>query len=202
MTSPVQAGEVPGGRKVAKQQKNDWYKLERFSPEQLARLPYELSMYAEAINGLTQHHSEALEKRGWLLPFLFTYDDLLWGRWSFWTDILLKGTIESSGHIPQITWTEQWSPETQATKKMLSECMNHYEATIDNFADWLLWGLAATLHQPKVSEALNELYYRQFDLFLIVDNPTDYLSNLLSIKRERATKLDWVIILPLLTSHR
>lgn len=51
----------------------DLYRLERFAPERLARLLHEVSSYAEAINGLPKHHGEALEKRGWLLPFLFTY---------------------------------------------------------------------------------------------------------------------------------
>lgn len=162
-----------------KQQNGELYRVERFAPEQFARLPYELSAYAEAINGLPQHHTEALEKRGWLIPFLFTYDDLLWGRWSYWTEILMKGTIDGSGPIPRIAWTDPWASTAQATKKMLSACMNHHEANIDNFADWLLWGLAATPHKPRVSEALNEHYYRQFDLFLILDNPTDYLSYLL-----------------------
>lgn len=164
---------------MAKKTKTDFYRLERFELERLTHLPHEMASYAEAINGLPKHHGEALDKRGWLLPFLFTYDDLLWGRWSYWTDILLNGTIEGSGPIPQIKWVDSSGLASQATKNMLSECMNHHEATIDNFADWLLWGLAATLHHPKVSDALNEHYYCHFDLFLILDNPTDYLSYLL-----------------------
>lgn len=173
---------------MAKKAKCDLYRLERFSPERLARLPHELASYGEAINGLPKHHGESLDKRGWLLPFLFTYDDLLWGRWSYWTDILMKGTIEGSGPIPQIEWVDISNSAAQATKNMLSECMNHYEATIDNFVDWLLWGLAATLHQPKVSDALNEHYYLHFDLFLLLDNPMDYLSYLLCDQTGRGYK--------------
>jgi hypothetical protein len=75
---------------LARKAKCDLYRLERFSPERLARLPHELASYAEAINGLPKHHGESLDKRGWLLPFLFTFDDLLWGRWSYWTNILMK----------------------------------------------------------------------------------------------------------------
>ena len=84
------------------QDKKHLYRIDRFSVEQLARLPHEIAGYAQAIGGLPQHHSEVFEKRGWLLPFLFAYDDLLWGRWRYWTDILEKGTIEGSGPTPQI----------------------------------------------------------------------------------------------------
>ncbi|MFX3639872.1 MAG: N-6 DNA methylase [Candidatus Pristimantibacillus sp.] len=160
--------------------KSHLYRLERFNPERLARIPQEIAGYAQAINGLPQNHLEVFNKRGWLIPFLFTYDDLLWGRWSYWSDILLKGTIIGSQPIPQIEWVNNWSKQAESTKKMFESCMNHQEATIDSFADWLLWGLAGTTEKPRVSEKLNEHYYRQFDLFLVLDNPTDYLSGILS----------------------
>ncbi|MCE3203408.1 DNA methyltransferase family protein [Paenibacillus sonchi] len=155
------------------------YRVERFTGEQLAGLPDSLCRYAQAIGGLPKHHYEVFEKRGWLLPFLFTYDDLLWGRWTYWSDILLKGTIAGSGPIPQIQWTDTWSHPAQSTKKMLSLCLKHHEANIENFADWLLWGLAASEEALQISEQLNEYYYRTFDLFLLLDNPTDYLSGIL-----------------------
>lgn len=161
------------------QDKSHMYRIERFTSEQLARLAQEIAGYAQAIDGLPKHHSEVFEKRGWLLPFLFTYDDLLWGRWRYWTDILQKGTIEGSGPIPQIEWVDTYSKRSEETKKMLNKCLLHHEATIENFADWLLWGLAGTNEIPQVSEKLNEHYYRCFDLFLVLDNPTDYLSHLL-----------------------
>jgi hypothetical protein len=40
---------------LAKKAQCDLYRLERFSPERLARLPHELVTYAEAINGLPKH---------------------------------------------------------------------------------------------------------------------------------------------------
>lgn len=159
--------------------KRELYRLERFDTQKLLNLKNQLSAYAQSINGLPQNHVEVFTKRGWLLPFLFTYDDLLWGRWDYWTKILHKGTINGSGPIPQIHWSDSHLQRAVATRKMLSECMNHYEATIDSFADWLLWGLAASNEELKVSKQLNEHYYRNFDLFLILDNPTDYMSYLL-----------------------
>jgi hypothetical protein len=165
---------------MSKQQdKSHLYRIDRFAPERIERIPHEVAAYAQAIDGLPQHHTEVFEKRGWLLPYLFTYDDLLWGRWQYWTDILQQGTIIGSGPIPQIHWVDTSSRRAEATKKMLANCLQHHEANIDTFADWLLWGLASTTEKPRISEKLNEHYYREFDLFLVLDNPTDYLSYLL-----------------------
>jgi hypothetical protein len=165
---------------MSKQQdKSQLYRMNRFSPERIARLSHDITGYAQAINGLPQNHSEVFEKRGWLLPFLFSYDDLLWGRWQYWFEIQTRGTIENSGPIPQIEWTDIWSTPAEATKKMFVSCLHHHEANIDNFAEWLLWGLAGTNEKPRLSEKLNEHYYREFDLFLVLDNPTDYLSHVL-----------------------
>lgn len=155
------------------------YRLSRFDPARLSRLASEITDYAAAIGGLPRSHEECLKKRGWLLPFLFGYDSLLWGRWDYWLDLLQKGTIAGSGPIPRIEWAELGSTGVQATKKMFERCMSHHEATIDRFADWLLWGLAGTDTAPAVSERLNEHFYREFDMFLVLDNPTDYLSQLL-----------------------
>lgn len=158
---------------------SDLYRFERFTSERLIQLQHDISGYAVAINGLPKSHDQVFEKRGWLLPFLFGYDDLLWGRWSYWTEILMKGKIEGSGAIPRIEWVDLRTPTAIKTSKMLAACMDPNEATIDNFADWLLWGLGAIQELPRVSERLNEHYYRKFDIFLILDNPTDYLSYLL-----------------------
>jgi hypothetical protein len=153
--------------------------MERFSMEQLIDLHRNVHTYAIPINGLPLSHSEVFEKRGWLLPYLFSYDDLLWGRWTYWSDILLKGTLIGSGPIPQIQWSDMGSTGVENTKKMFAKCLHHNEATIENFADWLLWGLACSDDVPVVSERLNEHYYRTFDIFPVLDNPYDYLSHLL-----------------------
>ncbi|MGO4695579.1 N-6 DNA methylase [Paenibacillus sp. 2TAB26] len=159
--------------------KDHLYRVSRFTPERLARLPHEVSGYARAIGGMPKSHLEVFDKRGWLLPFLFTYDALLWGRWDYWLEIRQKGTITGSGPIPQIEWADLGSARTLATKNMFTSCLSHHEATIDHFSDWLLWGLASTDEKPRISAKLNEHFYREFDLFLVLDNPTDYLSQVL-----------------------
>jgi len=165
------------------EKKTDFYQLDRFTPDELMKLHINLHDYALSIGGLPQHHSEVYQKRGWLLPFLFAYDDLLWKRWSYWFEILKKGTIEGSGPIPQLVWADLASPGVQATRKMLETCLNHYDANINHFADWLLWGMAADPEIKNIDHInpdLNEYFYKKFDLFMILNYPTDYLSRLLS----------------------
>lgn len=159
--------------------KSKLYRMERFSSDQIQKLHKEVQMNALAIGGLPASHAEVSNKRGWLLPFLFGYDDLLWGRWDYWMNILHRGTIAGSADIPQIIWADPSSSPAMATTKMFSQCLDHHDANIDSFADWLLWGLASGESYPNISENLNEHYYRVFDLFLVLDNPTDYLSYLL-----------------------
>lgn len=159
--------------------KSHLYRTTRFAPERLAQLPAEISGYAAAIGGMPQNHKEVFDKRGWLLPYLFAYDGLLWGRWNYWMDIMQKGSIVGSGPIPRIEWTDLGTTGAIATKKMFTSCLSHHEATIDLFSNWLLWGLAGTEEKPHISEKLNEHFYREFDLFLVLDNPTDYLSQVL-----------------------
>lgn len=166
---------------MAKAKNNhDWYKIDRFSPEQLMQVQRSVQDYAAAFDGLPKNHSEVFEKRGWLLPFLFSYDDLLWGRWNYWHEILQKKTISGSSPIPRITWSDRGHGGVEAAQNMLRKCLNHHESTIDLFADWLLWGLAAAETVPRVSPVLNEHYYRMFDIFLVQNYPTDYLSLSLS----------------------
>ncbi|WP_240416642.1 hypothetical protein [Paenibacillus periandrae] len=80
--------------------KNQLYRLNRFSQEQLSQFSSNIATYSSGINGMPKNNSEVFTKRGWLLPFLFSYGELLWGRWMYWMAILQKGTIAGSGPIP------------------------------------------------------------------------------------------------------
>lgn len=149
----------------------------------IQQLEQNISEYALAIDGVPKNASEALQKRGWLLPYLFSYDDLLWGRWEYWHRIMIKKTIEGSGPIPQIKWVDLFKQQKEVKKNqdMLRRCINdrHREANIHSFAEWLLWGLAVGKEQPNISERVNEKYYKTFDIFHLLKYPTDYMSTLL-----------------------
>ncbi|MEF3304186.1 hypothetical protein [Paenibacillus sp. GYB003] len=46
------------------QDKASLYRLERFDPDILAKMPSDLSGYAMAIGGMPRNHLEVFEKRG------------------------------------------------------------------------------------------------------------------------------------------
>lgn len=163
------------------ERKTPLYKIYEYSKEELIQAQRRMAAEAILIGGMPKNHSEVFEKRGWLLPFLMSYDQLFTGRWDYWLDIVEKGTIDGSGPIPQIEWCKNTNSIHQVMK-MLYDCMNHvyYDgATVEDFADWILWGLAGTNEPPKVSAKVNEHWYRTFDLALVMKYPTDYMSALL-----------------------
>jgi hypothetical protein len=157
------------------------YRLHEFRPDDLSKMEQRIHLESTVIGGLTKHHSEALTKKGWLLPFLLGYDQLFWKRWDYWFDIIEAGTIDGSGPIPQIEWCGNTSM-TDQVRKMLFHCMDGiaYEGvSVEQFADWLLWGFGAVSEPPKISEKVNEHWYQTFDLSLVLKYPTDYMSRLL-----------------------
>ncbi|MDR5021377.1 hypothetical protein FOL75_04740 [Bacillus thuringiensis] len=160
-------------------EKNKLYRLEEYTQEQLYNLNNNILCYAQAINGLPRKHTEIFEKRGWLLPYLYGHDSLLWKRWDYWFEIIERGTITQSGSIPQIEWSNPNNTGFDVTKKMLEQCLNYHESGIDTFAHWLHWGLAITNEKPKISKNLNEHYYKNFDIFLMQKYPSDYMSIIL-----------------------
>jgi hypothetical protein len=123
---------------------------------------------------------EVYKKKGWLLPFLFAYDELLWGRWNYWFAILQKGTVKDSGPIPKIQWAPIGDSKVCQANKMLRHCLEKTNTSIDSFSDWLLWGLGQGKEIDYIPTEINEYYYRNFDLFQVLDAPTDYLSMILS----------------------
>ena len=167
--------------KVKLKKNESLFAVYEFSEEELQKYVARFRTEASMIGGMPQHHSEALEKRGWMLPILLAADMLFTGRWDYWFDILEKGTIEGSGPIPQIQWSKNNEAQHQV-KKMLLECLDgvhHKGGTISDFADWLLWGMAGTDTPPNISAEVNEHFYRTFNLEAVLRHPTDYLSGLL-----------------------
>ena len=115
------------------------------------------------------------------MPILMATDMLLTGRWDYWMDIVESGSIAGSGPIPQLEWSNNHIAIGEV-RKMLNQCLDgvyHMGATVNEFADWLLWSLAATKTPPNISAEVNEHFYRTFNLNMILRHPTDYMSGLL-----------------------
>lgn len=166
------------------------YRVHQHEEDELIRAMKRYQLEASFQGGPILHHSEVFERRGWMLPFLKSYDELFWGRWDYWGEIVLNGTIEGSGPIPQIHWCTE--PQTlNQVKKMFHQCLDyvrHDGGTIDHFADWLLWALGIGEHPPKISAKTNEHWYRTFDLGMVLKHPTDYFSRVLEEESGRGVQ--------------
>jgi len=118
-------------------QKAPLYRLEMYSQEELISMMKTIGEWALANGGAPQGHKEALEKKGWLFPYLMGYDQLATGRWNYWIDILAKNTLEGSGPIPQIEWSHDREAIHQV-RKMLFNCVDgvwHEGVGPNEFAD-------------------------------------------------------------------
>lgn len=115
--------------------------------------------------------------RGWLRPFLLLYDTLLYGRWQYWLGILKKGSIEDAGPIPQIKF-QVHSPGIEIGRKMLAKLAGYNHDSARNLIDWLLWGFGDPIitERPKIDPAEERFFYENFDLMVLLANPTDYFS--------------------------
>lgn len=155
---------------------------EGFSQEKLDGMLRRQVFYASNMGGVPRNHTETFEKKGWLLPYLFSTEYLFWGRYDYWHHIL-DGvrTIEESGPIPQITWCADLAI-IRNVQSMLSDLINYgfrYGCTLDDFAEWLLFSFDATEKHPDIPVEVNERWYRTFDIGLLLRYPHDYMTWLL-----------------------
>lgn len=168
------------------------YRLDRFSIEELQEMTSIFNLTAK-IQGLSVANvQEAKVRPGWLTPYLYAYDHLTNKRWSYWANILHKGSIVGHDPIPQIHF--YGSPlvsECAHATAMLKKATGHVESTPERFADFLLWALGNVGDVPNLnhlSDSLFKHYYTYFDIFLVLDRPADYLSWVLSEQLSGNTK--------------
>lgn len=142
-----------------------------------------LEAWAALGSQMTKEVTERMD-RGWLRPFLFTYDALLTGRWDYWLEITQKGTIEGAGPIPQTEFADSpWDGNGHHVKRMLDKCMDHPKLqshSVDKrlFIDWLLWGFGDPLvdDRPQIHPDVERHWYETFDLMVMLVRPCDYMS--------------------------
>lgn len=163
---------------------NEAYRLDQFDKEEL-KMMMEIFATTAKSHGLgVSTVQEAKRTAGWMIPYLYAYDYVTNKRWVYWAEILDKKSIVGHKPIPQIHF--YGSPlvnECKFATEMLKKTTSHVESTPERFADFLLWGLGCTNDVPNVDHLSDDLfshYYTNFDLFLVLDKPTDYLSWVLS----------------------
>lgn len=131
--------------------------------------------------------------KGWLLPYLLDLDLMFARRWDYWLMTLEAGKLLDRP-IPRL-YILSGPEEGQEAEKMLMKCLEHNRAysqgiTLIDFLEWLLWGFGDPGQEQrprKVSEDLNEFWYRTFNMGLLLKYPKDYFGDIYSEERSPRT---------------
>ena len=117
------------------------------------------------------------DKKGWLLPYLLKLDELFFGRWEYWFKIIENDKIPK-GLIPQIEFKAAEEYNERLVQKNIKECLDRgareLSLSLGEFIDWIMWGLGRGEEFPKVSETLDDFWYRTFNLGLFYKEPADH----------------------------
>jgi len=157
-------------------------------PNQQAGDPEWLCQWRAISEGRAKWEDFSFQERtckGWLLPYLLMIDTMFSGRWEYWTEALFSDRVPASP-IPRIFFLD--CPDSE-TLKMLRKCMDGafgrgYSVSITDFLEWLLWGFGDSQgSKDRIDNQVNEIWYRCFNLGLMLKNPYDYFGNLLSEQR-------------------
>jgi hypothetical protein len=132
--------------------------------------------------------------KGWLLPYLLDLDLMFWRRWDYWLETLEAGKLLDRP-IPRLHILSGVE-EGKEARQMLMTCLEHQRAyahgiTLVDFLEWLLWGFGdpdQTERPRKVREDLNEFWYRNFNLGLLLKYPKDYFGDIYADERSPMSK--------------
>ena len=117
------------------------------------------------------------ERKGWLLPYLLKLDEMYFGRWEYWFNIIESDTIPE-GDIPQIPFNAAEEYTERLVQKNIKECLDRgareHSYSLGEFIDWIMWGLGKEEKFPRVSVALDDYWYRTFNLGLFYKEPADH----------------------------
>jgi hypothetical protein len=172
-----------GERNVVAERHGHLLSWDGFTPQQMLGVRRRRTFYATKTRGVVtvDHPEESYEIPGHLLPYVFSYEWLCWGRWEYWMDVMQKGNIEETGPIPQITWCND-PYIIRTVLASLRDCVNYgrdYGCTLEDFADWILFGLNAAPKHPEIPPEVNLYWIKAFDMLSMIRYPHDYLTPLL-----------------------
>lgn len=145
-------------------------------------IPQWLIQWRSVANGQAQWSDWTFQERtckGWLLPWLYLVESHFWGRWEYWTQALMDREWPR-GDIPQIHFGEC----NKEAMNMLRKCLERFDnsgVTLRDFQEWLLWGFGESMgSKARISDQVNEFWYRTFSLGPIIQYPFDYLGEIMS----------------------
>ena len=117
------------------------------------------------------------EKKGWLLPYLLKLDQIFFGRWEYWFKIIESDKI-SKGRIPQIPFKASEEYGERLVQKNIKECLDKGTMKLSDplglFIDWIMWGFGRGDEFPRISEEIDDFWYRTFNMGLFYKEPADH----------------------------
>ena len=116
-------------------------------------------------------------RKGWLIPYLMKLDEMFFGRWEYWFNIIEEDRIHK-GAIPQIPFKAAEEYQERLVQKNIKECLGRgsreHSHSLGVLIDWIMWGLGRGEEFPRVSETLDDFWYRTFNLGLFYEEPADH----------------------------
>lgn len=127
-------------------------------------------------------------ERGWLLPYLLQGDDLLHGRWAYWTEMMCAGSLlpepipriefEGQPHKPVLTMLGDSLDSIPAHGSWATWGRAEY---FRYFLNWLLYGFGHEKEMPKEPyEGASDRLYQVFQLGAMQLWPYDYFGDMLA----------------------
>jgi len=117
------------------------------------------------------------EKKGWLLPYLLKLDEMFFGRWEYWFNIIESNKI-TKGPIPQLPFKAAEEYTEKLVQKNIKKCIDRgsreLSYSLGLFIDWIMWGLGQGEMFPLISEKLDDFWYRTFNMGLFYKEPADH----------------------------
>ncbi len=117
------------------------------------------------------------DKKGWLLPYLVALDNMFFKRWDYWLRICNTDQIPEEP-IPYIRFKPIYEYPQKETQKNLQDCLKYagYELSypLESFVDWILWGFNHGESCPKISDKIDDYWYRTFNMGLFYKEPGDH----------------------------
>ena len=117
------------------------------------------------------------DRKGWLLPYLLKLDEMFFGRWDYWFNIIESDKIPKV-EIPQIPFKAAEEYTERLVQKNIRKCLDRgsreHSYSLGLFIDWIMWGLGKEDEFPRVSETLDDFWYRTFNLGLFYKEPADH----------------------------
>ena len=115
--------------------------------------------------------------KGWLLPYLLKLDQIFFGRWEYWFNVIEIDEIPK-GPIPQIPFKAAEEYNERLVQKNIKECLDRGSLKLSDslgmFVDWIMWGLGKGDQFPRISAELDDFWYRTFNMGLFYKEPADH----------------------------